>query len=99
VKTGNDEPEQHLVLTGDGFGVAEIRGYIRNAGQRRALALSIAERALDEIGDWAALAYLLDVGLFSLAEDSGTSYSTIYRLLQARHVPSRSRGVPNRRRD
>jgi hypothetical protein len=97
VPPGNGHPDQYNSLMSDGFGVAEIRDYIRDAAERRALALSIAERALDEIGSWAGLAYLLDVDLFTLAEDGGTSYSTIYRLLQARDVPLRSRGAPHRR--
>jgi hypothetical protein len=89
---GNGRPNQYESLMSEGFGVAEIRDHIRNAAQRRALALRIAERALDDIGDWAAVAYLLEVSLPVIAEDSGTSYSRIYRLLQARQVPIRPRG-------
>jgi hypothetical protein len=90
-------PDRHNALIDAGFGVAEIRGYIRTAAERRALALAIAERALNEIGDWAGMAYLLNVDLFTIAQDGGTSYSTIYRLLRARDVPIRPRGARGRR--
>jgi hypothetical protein len=74
------------------FGLAEVGSYLQAAGERRSVALAVADVALEEAGDWAAISYILGMQVFEIAKHGSVSLATAYRMLRERDVQMRFPG-------